>query len=51
MEPDMGLSLMNCEIMTYTKIKSWMLNQLSHLGTLNTADFLGAMDCLVERVP
>ena len=27
-----GLDLMNDEIMTYAKIKSWALNQLSYLG-------------------
>ena len=29
-EPDSGLDLTNHEIMTWVKIKSWMLNQLSH---------------------
>ena len=31
-ELDAGLELMNCEIMTSAKIKSWMLNLLSHPG-------------------
>ena len=31
-EPDVGLKPMNCEIMTGAKIKSRMLNRLSHLG-------------------
>ena len=32
MEPNTGLNLTNYEIMTSTKIKSWMLNRLSHPG-------------------
>ena len=32
-EPDVGLKLMNCEIMTLAKIKNQMLNRLSHPGT------------------
>ena len=32
-EPDAGLQLMNCEIMTCAEIKSQPLNQLSHSGT------------------
>ena len=32
MEPDVGLELMNHEIMIWAEIKSWMLNQLSHPG-------------------
>ena len=32
MVPDAGFSLINCEIMTGAKIKSRMLNQLSHPG-------------------
>ena len=31
-EHDEGFKLMNFEIMTWAKIKSLMLNQLSHLG-------------------
>ena len=31
-EPDVGLKLMNCEIMTWAEIKSQRLNQLSHPG-------------------
>ena len=31
-EPGVGLDLMNPEIMTRVEIKSWTLNQLSHLG-------------------
>ena len=31
-EPEVGLSLMNHEIMTWARIKNWMLNQLSHPG-------------------
>ena len=31
-EPDVGLELMSPEIMTWAKIKSWTLNQLSHPG-------------------
>ena len=38
-KPDVSLDLMNDEIMTGAKIKSWTLNQLSHLGT-TTAIFL-----------
>ena len=32
-ELNVGLHLMNCEIMTSAKIKSWMLKGLSHPGT------------------
>ena len=32
-EPDTGLDAMNHEIMTYTEIKSLMLNRLNHPGT------------------
>ena len=32
-EPDVGLDLRNCEIMTSAKIKSQKLNLLSHPGT------------------
>ena len=32
-EPNVGLSLMNCEIMILAEIKSRMLNHLSHPGT------------------
>ena len=35
-EPNMGLELMNHEIMTRAYIKSWTLNQLSHPGALKT---------------
>ena len=35
-EPDAGLKLMNHEIMTWAKIKSQMLNQLSHPGALSS---------------
>ena len=31
-ETDVGLNLVNCEIMTSAKIKSWPLNLLSHPG-------------------
>ena len=31
-EPDTGLELTNCEIMTWAKIKSQMLNRLRHPG-------------------
>ena len=31
-EPTMWLDLMNCEIMTWAKIKNQMLNSLSHPG-------------------
>ena len=31
-EPNTGLDLTNCEIMTSVEIKSWTLNQLSHPG-------------------
>ena len=31
-EPDVGLELMNHEIMTRAETKSWTLNQLSHSG-------------------
>ena len=33
-EPDAGLNLTNCEIMTRAEIKSWTLNRLSHPGSL-----------------
>ena len=36
-EPDVGLELMNCEIMT---IQSQMLSQLSHLGAAKHQHFL-----------
>ena len=32
-EPNAGLELMNCEIMTWAETKSQMLNRLSHPGT------------------
>ena len=34
-KPDLGFNPMNCEIVTWAKTKSWMLNlnQLSHPGT------------------
>ena len=32
-EPNEGLDLTNCEIVTSAEIKSWTLNQLSHPGT------------------
>ena len=32
-EPNVELKLMKCEIITWAKIKSQMLNQLSHPGT------------------
>ena len=32
METITRLSLINCEVMTWAEIKSWMLNQLSNLG-------------------
>ena len=32
-EPDTGLDTTNCEIMTWTEVKSQMLDQLSHPGT------------------
>ena len=32
-EPDAGLELMNCEIMTQAEIMNWLLNQLNHPGT------------------
>ena len=31
-EPDVGLQLMNHEIVTQAEIKSWMLHRLSHPG-------------------
>ena len=31
-EPNVGLEPTNCEIVTWAKIKSWMLNWLSHSG-------------------
>ena len=31
-EPDLELDLMNHEIMTWAKTKSWMFNRLSHPG-------------------
>ena len=38
-EPRAGLELTNREIMTGAKIKSWMLNQLSHPGAPSAAIF------------
>ena len=32
MEPDVGLKLTNCKIMTWAQTKSWMLNWLSYPG-------------------
>ena len=37
-EPDAGLDLTNCEIMTWAETKSQMLNQLSHPGA--SKDFI-----------
>ena len=31
-EPNVGLEPNNCEIMTWTEIKGWTRNQLSHPG-------------------
>ena len=31
-EPDVGLDLMNCEMMTWAETKVWMLNPRSHPG-------------------
>ena len=39
-EPDVGLELMNHEIMTSVEIKSQTLNQLSHPGAPNPHFFL-----------
>ena len=39
-EPDMALDLMNGEIMTWGEIKSRMLNQLSHPGSLFYLDVI-----------
>ena len=38
-EPDVGLQLMNLEIMTQAEIKSWTLNQLSYPGALENCYF------------
>ena len=35
-EPNVGLKLTKCEIMTLAEIKNWMLNQLSHPGAPNS---------------
>ena len=40
MKPDVGLEPTNYEIMTRTKIKSWMLNRLSHPGAPASSPFL-----------
>ena len=32
-ETNVGLESMNCEIMAWAEIQSWLLNQLSHPGT------------------
>ena len=37
-EPDLGLKLMNCEIMAWAKIKSRMLNWLNHPGAPASLD-------------
>ena len=39
-KPDMGLEVLNHEIMTSAKIKSWTLNRLSHPGALVALKFL-----------
>ena len=31
-EPDVGLELTNCEMVTWAEVKSQMFNQLSHPG-------------------
>ena len=41
-EPNSGLDPMNSEIMTLIKIKSWLLNQLSHPGALSFASLYPA---------
>ena len=38
-EPDAGLNLANCEIMTPAEIKSWTFNQLSHPGAPKPTSF------------
>ena len=38
-EPDMGLDLTNCEIMTWAESKSHMLNRLSHQGAPRILNF------------
>ena len=39
-EPNVGLELRNCKIMTEAKIKSQVLNQLSHPGAPEEAFYL-----------
>ena len=39
MDPDVGLKLTNCEIMTRAEIKSRTLNQPSHPGAPLVSDF------------
>ena len=39
-EPDLGLELMNCKIMTQAQMKSQMLNRLSHSGAPHDLYFL-----------
>ena len=38
-EPDLGLELTNCEIMTLAEIKSQMLNGLNHPGAPGKGEF------------
>ena len=38
-EPDVGHEPMNCEIMTWAKTNSWMLNWLSHPGVPDSSHF------------
>ena len=38
-EPDTGLDLMTCKIVTGAETKSWMLNQLSHPGAPRRCTF------------
>ena len=44
-EPNVGLEPRNCEIMTCTRINSWMLNWLSHLGIRDNAHSDGLCTC------
>ena len=42
-EPNLGLELMNREIMTSAKIKSWLLNRLRHPGAPAFKSFLRSL--------
>ena len=47
-KPNAGLKHMNRKIMTWAKIKSWMLYQLGHLGSPGFSIFIGHIERLYE---